>query len=74
MIEITERQKDVLKFIIKYKQENGFSPTFRDIESGMNINVKAARDHVVALRNKNYLKFSENKSRSIVVLKMPEGI
>ena len=73
MIKATDRQIEVLNFIIRFKQEQGYSPTFRDIADGMNIGIKGAADHVSALERKGYLSIERGKSRSIKVLRLPEA-
>lgn len=72
--EATDRQADVLKFIIDYRKEFGYSPTFRDIAIGMKITVKGAYDHVELLQKKGFVICDKNRSRSLRVLKLPEGM
>ena len=70
MIILTEKQKEVLKFIIRYKEEFGFPPTLREI--GKNFNIKstnAVTDHLIALGKKGYIERRERGSRAIKVLK-----
>ena len=68
----TQRQLEVLSFIIDYKKEKDMSPTFREIASGMNITVKGAFDHVECLERKGYVSHIFNVCRSIKVLRYPE--
>lgn len=73
MTELTDRQAEILNYIIRYKEDHGMSPTIREIGDGNGITVKGASDHVQALIRKGYLSSREKLSRSIVVLKLPES-
>lgn len=73
MTELTDRQAEILKYIIRYKEDHGMSPSFREIAEGNGITVKGASDHVQALIRKGYLSSREKLSRSIVVLRLPES-
>lgn len=52
----TERQLEILHFIIDFKLQNERSPTFREIMNDFGITVKGAHDHVEALEKKGYVK------------------
>jgi repressor LexA len=73
VLDLTERQKDYLEFIIDFKQKHGYSPTYNELGDGMGVNSSAALDTVRVLNKKGYIHSSSNISRSIVVLKLPEG-
>lgn len=65
--QLTNRQRDVLKFIKKFIKDNGYSPTIRDIGEGLGISSPATvYDHIRKLRYKGYLK--ENKGFRTIVL------
>ena len=49
MKDLTERQKEALSFISGFIEENGKSPTLREIGSGLGVSHSAARDMVLAL-------------------------
>ena len=72
-LKATDRQIEILQFIIKYKEEQGMSPTIREIGDGTGITVKGASDHVQALIRKGYLSSREKLSRSLIVLRLPEN-
>ena len=74
MLDLTERQKDYLEFIIDFKQKHGYSPTYNELGNGMGVTARAALDTVEVLNKKGYTHSSAKVSRSIVVLKLPEGI
>ena len=64
------RQKDVLEFIIKFKQTNGYSPTIREIARGINTNsINHVHTILAELQEMGYIKYVHGKQRTIVVLK-----
>ena len=65
MKELTERQKEVLSFIVNYINSHSYPPTVREIADYFSISVKGAYDHVVVLKKKNYLKQNSRLSRTI---------
>lgn len=65
---ITDRQKEVLTFISKSTEENGFPPTVREISDHFGISIRAVQDHILALQKKGFLSQSQKRSRSIRVL------
>ena len=46
---LTERQKEIALFIEHYIDENGYSPSLRDIGNHFGFSPKAAYDHLRAL-------------------------
>ena len=72
MKQITERQKEVLKYISDYAEENSFPPTVREISDHFNISLRAIQDHISALQRKGYITQGQNRSRSIRVLSEKE--
>jgi repressor LexA len=69
MKELTERQDEVLNFIINVMKEKGFPPTIREIADQFSITAKGAYDHLKAVEKKGYIKTSKNQSRAIEILK-----
>ncbi len=79
MKDLTKRQEEVVLFIQGYIQSHGYPPTIRDIGNNFGISVKAAYDHVKALKKKGVLRSSESRSRSLEIINdtynlKPEGI
>lgn len=72
MKELTDKQDQVLKYIVKAIKEKGFPPTIREIGDQFNITAKGAYDHLKAIEKKGYLKTSKNQSRAIELLR-PNG-
>ena len=65
-----QRQKDVLEFIIKFKQVNGFSPTIKEIARGINTkSIYHVQTMLEELSEMGFIKYQQGKQRTIVVLK-----
>src|SRR3954463_10669574 len=70
MEELTDRQKEILSFILKESEERGFPPTIREIGEEMDIrSTNGVNDHLKALERKGYLTRGEQQSRSLVPTK-----
>ena len=65
---ITNRQQQVLDYIVDYTEENSYPPTVRDISEHFGISLRAIQDHIAALQKKGYLSQREKKARSLKVL------
>jgi repressor LexA len=68
MKELTDRQKEVLNFIDRFKREHSYSPTIREIAEHFRISVKGAHDHVTALKKKGSLRLENRRSRTMEVV------
>lgn len=67
MEELTDRQKEILGFIIRQTEERGFPPTIREIGEEMEISsTNGVNDHLKALERKGYLTRGDQQSRSLV--------
>jgi repressor LexA len=63
---LTRRQKEVVEFIAKFVDENGYSPSYEEIARGLNLaSLATVHKHISALETKNYLKRGFNQSRSL---------
>jgi repressor LexA len=63
---LTKRQKDVLDFIAKFVDDNGYSPSYEEIAHGLNLaSLATVHKHISALDTKSYLKRGFNRSRSL---------
>lgn len=70
MEELTERQREILNFIVKEAETRGFPPTIREIGEEMDIrSTNGVNDHLNALERKGYLTRGEQQSRSLVPTK-----
>jgi repressor LexA len=67
---LTDRQKEILNFILRISEERGFPPTIREIGEEMEIrSTNGVNDHLKALERKGYLTRGEQQSRSLVATK-----
>ena len=63
---LTRRQKQVLDFLAQFVEENGYSPSYQEIASGLGLaSLATVHKHVLALEMKHYLKRGFNQSRSL---------
>jgi repressor LexA len=70
MEELTERQREILSFIVRETENRGFPPTIREIGEEMDIrSTNGVNDHLKALERKGYLLRGEQQSRSLVPTK-----
>jgi len=68
--ELTDRQKEILQFIVHESENRGFPPTIREIGEEMDIkSTNGVNDHLKALERKGYLTRGEQQSRSLVPTK-----
>lgn len=76
MAELTPRQKDILAYIEKYRKEQGFPPTLRDICKRFEIrSTNGARYHLHRLSQMGYLEIEQGKSRGVrMVDKTPKRL
>src|ERR1700721_4394652 len=70
---ITRRQHEVYDFISRFVAENGYSPSFEEIGTGLKLNSLATvHKHITNLEKKGLLTRDYNRSRSIDLLP-PKG-
>ena len=70
MDELTDRQKEILQFIVRTSEERGYPPTIREIGEDMDIrSTNGVNDHLKALERKGFLTRGEQQSRSLVPTK-----
>lgn len=70
MEELTDRQREILTFILKESEARGFPPTIREIGEEMAIaSTNGVNDHLKALERKGYLLRGEQQSRALVPTK-----
>ncbi|NUQ33445.1 MAG: transcriptional repressor LexA [Planctomycetaceae bacterium] len=71
---LTDRQKEVLTFIIDHIGERSFPPTVAEIATKFGFNSpNASASHLNALRKKGYIRIEPRASRGIEVLKTTGG-
>jgi len=64
----TKKQQQVLEFIRKFSEQQGHSPTLREIADHFKVNVTAVVDHVKALKKKGLLTHGSRQARSLRVI------
>src|SRR5512134_2422127 len=63
---LTKRQEEILDFIVDRVRDEGFPPTLKEIAERFGLaSPNAARDHVLALERKGFLKRTGEKSRAL---------
>lgn len=63
----TDRDKEVLLYILQYQKEKGYSPSVRDISKGCYMSASTAQRHLYKLVELGYLMITPRTPRSIVV-------
>jgi len=67
MIELTDRQLEVLRFIASQIEDRGYPPTIREIGEALDIrSTNGVNDHLKALERKGYLTRDPVKSRALI--------
>ena len=65
---LTRRQKEVLEFIHNFVNDHGYSPSYEELATGLNLaSLATVHKHVSTLESKDYLRRSYNQSRSLEV-------
>ena len=62
---LTPRQKKVLDYIREFKEEKGYSPTLNEIANYLKKSLSTAQHYVKELKNRGFLRKSENMARGI---------
>ena len=65
MEKLTKRQEQAAGAIRRFISESGYSPTVRELAGKMDIDVRAAFGHILALERKGVIAREKGKSRSI---------
>jgi repressor LexA len=72
---LTKRQRQIYDFIAEFVENNGYSPSFEEIGAALGLSSLATvHKHINNLERKKFLRRDYNRSRSIDVLPLPEGI
>ena len=65
---LTKRQKQVLDFISTFVERHGYSPSYEELATGLNLaSLATVHKHIQSLETKQYLNRSFNHSRSLEV-------
>jgi repressor LexA len=68
---LTPKQARVLDWITRWVQEQGYPPTFQELAHALHLTVKNARDYVLLLERKGYLRRRPHVARGMTLLKQP---
>ncbi|MCK9408184.1 MAG: transcriptional repressor LexA [Bacteriovoracaceae bacterium] len=73
--QLTTRQAEIYRAICDSFSERGLPPTLQELATKFGFNVNAAKEHVLTLVKKGYVKYTPHISRGIELLqKKPAGI
>lgn len=64
-MELTERQRQILRFIADYKARHGSAPTLREIAQHLKIYIRGVQYHLDRLERAEYLTRARKRSRAI---------
>ena len=67
--ELTNKEKEVLHFIIQFKNQYGYSPTIREIAEGCYCSRTTIQPVIERLCDKGYISKKEKAQRTINVIK-----
>ncbi|HSM93117.1 MAG TPA: transcriptional repressor LexA [Anaeromyxobacteraceae bacterium] len=66
-VTLTDRQLEVLRFIVQQIEDNGYPPTIREIGEALDIrSTNGVNDHLKALEKKGFLTRDPVKSRALI--------
>jgi len=69
IIKLTKKQQALLNFIQDFTEENGYSPSYREIMTGLDLSsVSAVAEHIENLVEKGVVKKTPGAARSLEVL------
>ena len=63
------KQKQVLECVEWFINENGYSPTYREIAKLLNSDIRPVFEKIMVLEEKGYIKTKNGKSRTILIVK-----
>lgn len=69
--DLTAKQARVLEVIVQWIDEQGYPPTFQELGEALHLTEKNARDYVLTLERKGYIRRQPNVARGITLLKQP---
>ena len=68
-VKLTKKQQALLDFLQDFTEENGYSPSYREIQAGLALSsVSAVAEHIENLVSKGVLKKVQGAARSLEVL------
>ncbi len=74
MNELTDKQKQVLSFIISFQDKNRYIPSVREICKGIGVTSSSTvHDYLQRMEEKGYIRRLPGSQRAMDILKTPEG-
>lgn len=70
---LTDKQTIIFRYIQKYQQANGYSPTRAEIAENFAMCANAANDHLRLIEKKGFIRIAPKVARGIVITKMEKG-
>lgn len=67
MDKLTRRQSQVVLFVRRYAERNGFAPSLREIADALDVGVNAVVGHLSALSRKGAIRRASRTARGLVV-------
>lgn len=72
---LTKRQKEVLDFLVKFRNGHGYSPSFEEIAEGLDLSSLATvHKHLQTLERKGFIRRGYNQSRSLEITALPQPV
>ena len=66
---LTQRQREILSFVVEFSNAQGFPPSVREIGGHFKIASSSTLEHLRALERKGYIRRVPSKSRCLEVIK-----
>lgn len=64
-LDLTDRQREVLGFIIRFNEENGYFPSLREIGAHFSLSLGTVQSHLDMLKRKGALDWEKGKTRAL---------
>jgi repressor LexA len=64
-LDLTERQREVLGYIIHFNEENGYFPSLREVGSHFELSLGTVQSHLDMLKRKGALDWDKGKTRAL---------
>lgn len=72
MKDLTDRQREILQFIIDFKADREYPPTIRDVGREFELSNRAAYEYFMVLEKKGYISREPGIVRGLKIIKYPE--
>ena len=70
---LTKRKEEIYNFIVKYKEDNGFPPSIREIGNHVNLkSTSSVHQPLASLEDLGYIKIHRDVPRGIQILSKTE--